>query len=294
MGDSSKEGNWFWADKSSGEPQGRVEWKDLKQMARQGDLDQDSLVWKEGMEDWVKAGSVNDLFPAPPPLPESDDSSGPESSMDKPPSEPSQTNAEEKDDRFFGFIFMSSLFLLLLISLYLIAASISVYYDLSSYPTSDIGFLFLIPYSFQIFYIFFGSYFIYTTSRLFYAGGPRSSMIANFSVQSFLFLVFSCLYPILKFSSLLAMDKSDVASQDPFYVLFFLFTSLLLYYSFRKSYLYAQKFYPNSSSFKYIIHFVNFRPERILSLKYATYFLISCGISSIGCILLVYYSINSL
>jgi len=57
----------------NGQPKGPYSFNELKVLAQQGQLQQDTLVWKEGMPQWTTAGSVSELgsiFPkAPPPLP---------------------------------------------------------------------------------------------------------------------------------------------------------------------------------------------------------------------------------
>jgi len=57
----------------NGQPKGPYSFNELKVLAQQGQLRQDTLVWKEGMPQWATAGSVSELgsiFPkAPPPLP---------------------------------------------------------------------------------------------------------------------------------------------------------------------------------------------------------------------------------
>jgi len=57
------------------QPMGPYSFDELKALAQQGQLRQDTLVWKEGMPQWTTAGSVSELgsvfskVPVPPPLP---------------------------------------------------------------------------------------------------------------------------------------------------------------------------------------------------------------------------------
>ena len=52
---------WFY--ERNGERQGPVSGSELKQMAKNGDLQPDNLVWKEGMPEWKSASSIKELFP---------------------------------------------------------------------------------------------------------------------------------------------------------------------------------------------------------------------------------------
>jgi hypothetical protein len=65
--------NWHWAKKETDEQKGPVSKSRLREMSNERDLDPEDLVWKEGMDDWKKAGSIEDLFSNPPPLPDSAD-----------------------------------------------------------------------------------------------------------------------------------------------------------------------------------------------------------------------------
>jgi membrane protease subunit (stomatin/prohibitin family) len=63
---------------NNGQQSGPFGWQQLQQMAQNGQLKQDTYVWKQGMSDWQLAGEVqelNNLFqaaaPPPPPPPES-------------------------------------------------------------------------------------------------------------------------------------------------------------------------------------------------------------------------------
>lgn len=69
--------SWYWSE--NGQQQGPCDSKQLKELARAGRVQPDSLVWKSGMAEWVAASSVQGLFdgvavaaaaaPAPPPVP---------------------------------------------------------------------------------------------------------------------------------------------------------------------------------------------------------------------------------
>ena len=51
-----------------GKPTGPFDLEKLKQMASAGEINAESLVWKQGMPSWVKAGDIDDLkgiFPPP-------------------------------------------------------------------------------------------------------------------------------------------------------------------------------------------------------------------------------------
>ncbi|MDR2020431.1 MAG: DUF4339 domain-containing protein [Treponema sp.] len=57
---------------TNNQPAGPYSFEELKKMAQAGQLRKDSLVWREGMQQWVVAGSMielDSLFAAPPPLP---------------------------------------------------------------------------------------------------------------------------------------------------------------------------------------------------------------------------------
>lgn len=62
---------------SNGQPIGPFDVQTLSEMKSSGKLTKETLVWKEGMDDWVKAESVNELkslFTVIPPIPNSDNS----------------------------------------------------------------------------------------------------------------------------------------------------------------------------------------------------------------------------
>ena len=56
----------------NGQPAGPFDMATLSQMANAGELTADSLVWKKGMAEWVKAGTIDELkslFVVMPPIP---------------------------------------------------------------------------------------------------------------------------------------------------------------------------------------------------------------------------------
>jgi hypothetical protein len=67
--------NWYYEE--NGDRQGPVDSKTLKQLAGNGTIKSTTPVWREGMKDWVKAGSVKGLIsssptnPTRPPVPNS-------------------------------------------------------------------------------------------------------------------------------------------------------------------------------------------------------------------------------
>lgn len=64
-----KNAKWYWAREDSDSPEGCVNWTELKRMAREDELRPSDLVWREGLEEWIEAGCIEDLFSSPPPLP---------------------------------------------------------------------------------------------------------------------------------------------------------------------------------------------------------------------------------
>lgn len=55
--------NWYYEE--NGDRKGPVDSKTLRQLADNGTIKSTTSVWREGMKDWVKAGSVKGLLPAP-------------------------------------------------------------------------------------------------------------------------------------------------------------------------------------------------------------------------------------
>jgi hypothetical protein len=58
---------WYYT--RARQPVGPVTFDELKELARSGQLLPSDRVWREGMDQWAAARSVEGLFPAPPPLP---------------------------------------------------------------------------------------------------------------------------------------------------------------------------------------------------------------------------------
>lgn len=59
--------DWYYVYENK--KQGPVALEDLRAMSREGVIDRGTHVWKRGMQDWRKAGSVDEIFQEPPPLP---------------------------------------------------------------------------------------------------------------------------------------------------------------------------------------------------------------------------------
>ena len=60
--------SWFWHKEYDTEPHGPVDDATLKEMARSGKLQRQDKVWKEGLNEWVIASSIPNLFAVPPPI----------------------------------------------------------------------------------------------------------------------------------------------------------------------------------------------------------------------------------
>jgi len=93
--ESVSESEWYWSKRGSDERNGPIDWERLKELAQEGDLEPDDLVWTKGMNEWKEAGSVEDLedlFVSPPPLPE--ESSQESVEEDAPPSLPQSEKSE--------------------------------------------------------------------------------------------------------------------------------------------------------------------------------------------------------
>jgi len=58
-----------WHYSTDGHKAGPVSDAQLKTLASEGKITPESLLWKQGMKDWVPARSAKGLFPEPPPLP---------------------------------------------------------------------------------------------------------------------------------------------------------------------------------------------------------------------------------
>jgi len=70
---------------------------ELKSLAAKGDIDRASLVWCDGLTDWVQAGTVKGLFAGPPPVPEAQPQQ--QSAITKPPERVPISEYEIKFDR---------------------------------------------------------------------------------------------------------------------------------------------------------------------------------------------------
>ena len=55
--------NWFWVE--NGERRGPVSPDDFVAMVGAAQIRPDSMVWQEGLADWVPASSIPGLFAAP-------------------------------------------------------------------------------------------------------------------------------------------------------------------------------------------------------------------------------------
>lgn len=59
---------WFYD--VNGQRKGPISTQEFKTLARGGRIDRETLVWKEGLTDWVRAKQVKGIFKDPPPLPQ--------------------------------------------------------------------------------------------------------------------------------------------------------------------------------------------------------------------------------
>lgn len=60
------ENQWYYA--VGDQHQGPVPWEQLQQMSRDGHLSPEQFVWREGMDQWAAAATVEGLFAGPPPI----------------------------------------------------------------------------------------------------------------------------------------------------------------------------------------------------------------------------------
>jgi hypothetical protein len=68
--ESASESQRYWSKQGSGERNGPVSRERLEELAEEGDLEPEDLVWRKGFDDWMEAGSleeVEELFASPPP-----------------------------------------------------------------------------------------------------------------------------------------------------------------------------------------------------------------------------------
>ena len=60
--------NWYWHKENDTDPRGPVSQDELGELAKNGELERNDKVWKEGFVDWVIAGTLSEIFPLPPPI----------------------------------------------------------------------------------------------------------------------------------------------------------------------------------------------------------------------------------
>lgn len=195
----NKSEEWFWAEEDADSPKGPVKWDELKRMARKDELKPSSLVWREGLDGWIEAGSIEDLFSSPPPLPTETDnniSGSPTPTSAEGAAEPPEESDSEKhssteepdgrteaEDSGPGFLFTASNILLTLISLALLVLSPFLLYR--SFPNKisvllcstlfATGFFFILSYVLYIYNFYYSyisiimGYFLYIFSSVFYS-----------------------------------------------------------------------------------------------------------------------------
>jgi hypothetical protein len=56
--ETASENQWYWAKQGSDKRNGPVSQERLEELAEEGDLESEDLVWRKGFDDWKKAGSV--------------------------------------------------------------------------------------------------------------------------------------------------------------------------------------------------------------------------------------------
>ena len=62
MTDPTSDVEWYWSKRGSDERNGPVDWNQLKELVREGDLDPKDLVHAEGMNGWQEVDSVEESF----------------------------------------------------------------------------------------------------------------------------------------------------------------------------------------------------------------------------------------
>lgn len=65
-------GEWYY--QQDGDEQGPVAFDTLAEMAEEGRISRDALVWKSGLPDWKPAGEVEGIFKSPPDVDSTTDS----------------------------------------------------------------------------------------------------------------------------------------------------------------------------------------------------------------------------
>lgn len=292
MSSSGADDGWFWAEQGSEEPQGRVGWSELKEMARQGDLDPSSLVWKEGMKEWARADSVDGLFLAPPPLPESDETlheGYPENPSTGDPSlpEPEHTTGREKKQEGYGVLFDVSVYIALFASILVVLHSFSILFF--AYEKVYLSWNELLYASIQPVYLTLGILFIVSSVNARHIYEPK---LQNFLFKSSCFLFFTSFYPIIK--ALISLIYSDmyVARMRITDTILAMILSLCLYYL-----IYTINFHLDNSNkgIEYNFNF-NFMLGYTFSISFSWILirlLFYTGIiSSLVHIYLVYYSVQ--
>jgi hypothetical protein len=102
MSDSSPASSrWYWSKRGSDERNGPISGEKLRELAEEGDLEPEDLVWTEGMDDWEEASSVEgvkDFFVSPPPLPEEPAEQGGTQQETPPPLSQGEKSEPEEED----------------------------------------------------------------------------------------------------------------------------------------------------------------------------------------------------
>lgn len=60
--ESTSDAEWYWSKKGSGERNGPVSRERLEELAEQGDLESEDLIWTKGMDEWEEATSIEGLI----------------------------------------------------------------------------------------------------------------------------------------------------------------------------------------------------------------------------------------
>jgi len=58
---SALESQWYWSKQDSNDRNGPVSRERLEELAEEETLESEDLVWRKGFDDWVEAGSVEEL-----------------------------------------------------------------------------------------------------------------------------------------------------------------------------------------------------------------------------------------
>ncbi|MFB6232259.1 MAG: DUF4339 domain-containing protein [Salinibacter sp.] len=73
MTDPTSDAKWYWSKRDSDGRNGPVDWNQLKELVRNGDLDPKDLVHAEGMDGWREIGSVDGFVKSKSPPPGTSD-----------------------------------------------------------------------------------------------------------------------------------------------------------------------------------------------------------------------------